>query len=58
LIFIEVDDGQNIFLRFDYLNWDTRENFMEIGLFHDYNQYRIFRISGRKFNPEKNLSIL
>jgi hypothetical protein len=48
LIFIEVDDGQNIFLRFDYLNWDTRENFMEIGLFHDYNQYRIFRISGRK----------
>jgi len=47
LIFIEVDDGQNIFLRFDYSNWDTRENLMEIGLFHDYNQHQIFRISGR-----------
>lgn len=46
VIFIEVDDGQNIFLRLDDLNWDSRENSMEIGLFHDYNQYRMFHISG------------
>ncbi len=46
LILIEVDDGQNIFLRLDYLNWDKNENFMDIGLFHDYNQYQIFHISG------------
>ncbi len=46
LILIEVDDGQNLFLRFDYLNWDNKENFIEIGLFHDYNQYQIFHISG------------
>lgn len=47
LIFIEVDDGQNLFLRFDHLQWDKRENFMDIGLTHDYNQHRIFHIAGR-----------
>jgi hypothetical protein len=45
-IFLEVDDGQNIFLRFDDLNWDNTENFMEIGLFHQPDQYQIFHISG------------
>ncbi|CAF3049313.1 unnamed protein product, partial [Rotaria sp. Silwood2] len=45
LILIEVDDGQNIFLRFDYLNWDTKENYIDIGLFHDPNQYQIYHIS-------------
>ena len=58
LIFIEVDDGQNIFLRFDDLQWDTKENFLEIGLFHDYNQHRIFHISGRLTRTrEKWLSV-
>jgi len=46
LILIEVDDGQNIFLRFDYLNWDKYENSIHIGLLHDYNQDQIFHISG------------
>lgn len=46
LILIEVDDGQNIFLRFDDLNWDRNENFIKIGLFHDHNQYEIFHITG------------
>lgn len=46
LILIEVDDGQNIFLRFDDLYWDTKENFIKIGLYHDYNQNEIFHISG------------
>ncbi|CAF5207533.1 unnamed protein product, partial [Rotaria magnacalcarata] len=46
LILLEVDDGQNIFLRFDYLNWDNRENSIEIGLFHDPTQYEIYHISG------------
>ncbi|CAF1032759.1 unnamed protein product [Rotaria sordida] len=45
LILIEVDDGQNIFLRFDYLNWDNKENYIDIGLFHDPNQYQIYHIS-------------
>jgi hypothetical protein len=57
LIFIEVDDGQNILLRFDYLNWDTRENLMEIGLFHEYNQNQIFRISGRELTNNSLLLI-
>ena len=46
LILIEVDDGQNIFLRFDSLTWDNEENLLEIGLFHNPNQARLFRISG------------
>jgi hypothetical protein len=46
LILIEVDDGQNIFLRFDQLDWDYEENYMEIGLLHNPNEFRIFHISG------------
>ncbi|CAF1189573.1 unnamed protein product [Adineta ricciae] len=45
LILIEVDDGQNILLRFDYLNWDNQENYIEIGLFHNPNEYRLFHLS-------------
>ncbi|CAF1526563.1 unnamed protein product [Rotaria sp. Silwood1] len=45
LILIEVDDGQNIFLRFDYLNWDTKENYIDIGLFHDPNENQLYHIS-------------
>jgi hypothetical protein len=46
LILIEVDDGQNIFLRFDDLNWDNKQNSIQIGLFHNPNEYQIFHISG------------
>ena len=46
VILIEVDDGQNILLRFDYLNWDNQENYIEIGLFHNPNEYRLFHLSG------------
>ncbi|CAF1467779.1 unnamed protein product [Adineta steineri] len=45
LILIEVDDGQNIFLRFDHINWDNKENYIEIGLFHNPHQNQIFHIS-------------
>lgn len=46
VMLIEVDDGQNIFLRIDYLNWDTKENYMDIGLFDEPTQYQIYHISG------------
>ncbi|CAF4204987.1 unnamed protein product [Rotaria socialis] len=46
LILLEVDDGQNIFLRFDDLNWDNKENSIEIGLLHDPTQYQVYHISG------------
>ncbi|UJR30694.1 hypothetical protein I4U23_018215 [Adineta vaga] len=45
LIFIEVDDGQNIFLRFDHFNGDKEENYMEIGLFHNADEFHIFHLS-------------
>lgn len=43
---LEVDDGQNLFLRIDYLNWDSHENSLDIGLFHQINQNQLFHISG------------
>lgn len=46
LILIEVDDGQNIFLRFDYINWDNKESYIDIGLFHDPKQHQIYHITG------------
>lgn len=45
-LFIEVNDGQNIYLRFDYLNIDNQENHIEIGLFHNPTQHKLFHISG------------
>jgi hypothetical protein len=50
LILIEANDGQNIFLRLDYLDWDKQENSLDIGLFDNPNRYRIFQISGKTFS--------
>jgi hypothetical protein len=49
LILIEVDDGQNILLRLDHTDWDREEDRLEIGLWHDPNQHRLFKISGYLF---------
>ena len=45
-IFIQVDDGQNLFLRLDDISWDNEENYLQIGLFHQPNQYQLFHLSG------------
>lgn len=53
--FLEIDDGQNLFIQIEYLNWDSRENFLEIGLFHEINQNRLFHISGiRQYHSYTN----
>ena len=54
LIFIQVDDGQNIFLRFDSLQWDNEHNQIEIGLHHFPNQFRLFQISGSRRSIRTN----
>ena len=46
LVRIEVEDGQNILLRLDQLDWDSRENQLEIGLEHDPDRLKLFTIKG------------